>query len=104
MKPKKSLSEEQKGAKHKRNRRRNEKHKEDIRRRHQCKQNKQNEELATGMMDRSSAFEQLGCKVKEEERITTKIPDYQDIAIPPEYPSGYPARSPSPNNSWSRET
>ena len=55
------------------------------------------------MMDRSSAFEQLGCKVKEEERITTKIPDYQDIAIPPEYPSGYPARSPSPNNSWSRE-
>ena len=70
------------------------------------KAKKQNEELATGMIVRNAALEQIGYKVEDKERIrciTTKIPDDRDVAIPSEYPSEYRTRSLSPNNSWSRK-
>ena len=51
----------------------------------------------------NSALEHLANKVKEEERIIIKIPDDQDIAIPSEYPSGYPTQLQSPNKAWSRD-
>ena len=84
----------------------NAKHKKNICRNEEFKQKKQNEELETGMVVCKTASEHFGYKVKEEEpqeRIITKIPDDQDIAIPPDYPSGYPTLSPSPINSWNRE-
>ena len=110
MKRKKLLSEEKKDVKLKRSSRWkltwNAKHKKNICRNEEFKQKKQNEELETGMVVCKTASEHFGYKVKEEEpqeRIITKIPDDQDIAIPPDYPSGYPTLSPSPINSWNRE-
>lgn len=91
-KPKRKLSDNQLEKKRKR----------DSDRIQKFQRKKRADELTAGMSVRNAALEQLGYKVNEEERITTLLEDPETHA-PSESPSGYPSRSPSPNNAWSKE-